>query len=86
MINASPENIPYSLLLLKNLWNDRLYINVKVFTHSTISKINDEAKAFTDLISASSDSQNNRLPILNISLIWKNGKFIFSIRKKKLTL
>lgn len=74
MINASPNNVPYSLIILKNLWSDRLIINVKTFTHSTVSNLTDEAKAFADAIATKLDLNSTSLPMLNVTLIWKTGK------------
>lgn len=79
MINASPENVPYSLKVLKNFWSDRLLINVKTFTHSTVPNLTDEAKAFSDAIATKLDLSNISLPVLNVTLIWKNGKLCFEL-------
>ncbi|XP_035785173.1 probable aminoacyl tRNA synthase complex-interacting multifunctional protein 2 isoform X2 [Anopheles albimanus] len=72
VINASPEHVPYSLLALKNLWKDRLNLQVECFTHSTVPKLSDEAVNFQTAISSTNDPIASKLPIIKVTLIWKN--------------
>lgn len=71
VVNASPENIPYGLLSLKKLWIDRLDLHVECFTHSTISKLCEEALNFQNVITAL-ESKAANLPRIKVTLIWKN--------------
>ncbi|XP_049541440.1 probable aminoacyl tRNA synthase complex-interacting multifunctional protein 2 isoform X1 [Anopheles darlingi] len=72
VINASPEHVPYSLLALKNLWKDRLNLQVECFTHSTVPKLSDEAVNFQKAISSTSEAIASQLPVIKVTLIWKN--------------
>ncbi|XP_058054198.1 probable aminoacyl tRNA synthase complex-interacting multifunctional protein 2 [Anopheles bellator] len=71
VVNASPEYIPHSLLALKNLWKDRLNLQVECFTHSTVPKLSDEAVSFQQAITNNSTTVAN-LPNIKVTLIWKN--------------
>ncbi|XP_040154316.1 probable aminoacyl tRNA synthase complex-interacting multifunctional protein 2 isoform X1 [Anopheles arabiensis] len=71
VVNASPEYVPYSLLALKNLWKDRLNLQVECFTHSTVPKLSEEALAFQNAVTASGTAAAN-LPRIKVTLIWKN--------------
>uniref|UniRef100_A0A182JV20 AIMP2 thioredoxin-like domain-containing protein n=1 Tax=Anopheles christyi TaxID=43041 RepID=A0A182JV20_9DIPT len=71
VVNASPEYVPYSLLALKNLWKDRLNLQVECFTHSTVPKLSDEALSFQNAITTNGTTAAN-LPQIKVTLIWKN--------------
>lgn len=76
VINATPSNVPYSLMVLKNLWSDRVLLYVKCYTHSSLQNLTDEAKAFVDAIETKleeDDIKSNPLPVFKVALIWKNG-------------
>lgn len=68
MVNASPKCIPYCLLALKNLWRDRLSLNIKFHTHSSVAQLGDDVKNFMNKV-ASIESRSG-LPKLEITLIW----------------
>jgi aminoacyl tRNA synthase complex-interacting multifunctional protein 2 len=72
VINASPDAIPYSLLTLKNLWKDRLNIEIQCYTHSTVASLSEEAKNFQNLVQ---NNQTTKLPKLKVVLIWKTGEY-----------
>lgn len=71
VVNASPENIPYGLLALKKLWIERLNLLVECFTHSTVSKLSEEAINFQNTIT-NLKPFNENLPCIKVTLIWKN--------------
>ncbi|XP_058119674.1 probable aminoacyl tRNA synthase complex-interacting multifunctional protein 2 [Anopheles ziemanni] len=71
VVNASPSYVPYSLLALKNLWKDRLNLQVECFTHSTVPKLTEEALNFQNAILSTSTTAN-KLPQIKVTLIWKN--------------
>ncbi|XP_055607927.1 probable aminoacyl tRNA synthase complex-interacting multifunctional protein 2 isoform X2 [Uranotaenia lowii] len=71
VVNASPQNIPYGLLVLKKLWIERLNLQVECFTHSTIPQLSPEALKFQQTIT-SLEPKNESLPKLKVTLIWKN--------------
>lgn len=69
VINVHPKNIPFSLLALQKVWQHRLRLVVKCYTHSSVAMLADQnqhfAKQLTKLMPTSA------LPVLNVSLIWK---------------
>lgn len=69
VVNAHPKNIPFSLLALQKIWQHRLNLVVKCYTHSSVATLPDQnqhfAKQLTKLTPPSA------LPVLNVSLIWK---------------
>ncbi|XP_055856567.1 probable aminoacyl tRNA synthase complex-interacting multifunctional protein 2 isoform X2 [Episyrphus balteatus] len=71
VINSQPTFIPYSLLALKNAWKGSFNIDVKVFAHSSISNVSDEAREFEKKLCASSPSDPSKRGI-KITLIWTN--------------
>ena len=81
VVNASPEYVPYSLLALKNLWKDRLNLQVECFTHSTVPKLSEEALAFQNAVTASGTAAAN-LPRIKVTLIWKNGMYFHRHRNE----
>ncbi|KAM7358242.1 aaRS-interacting multifunctional protein 2 isoform 2-T2 [Cochliomyia hominivorax] len=70
VINGHPNFIPYALLAIKNAWKDLFTLDIKTFTHSTMSDIGEEAKAFENALR--SVPVNPKLPKISITLIWKN--------------
>uniref|UniRef100_A0A1A9WHZ6 AIMP2 thioredoxin-like domain-containing protein n=1 Tax=Glossina brevipalpis TaxID=37001 RepID=A0A1A9WHZ6_9MUSC len=70
VINGHPKFIPYALLALKNAWKDLYTLDVKTFTHSTVSDIGIEAKDFEQALKLMTVNALN--PKININLIWKN--------------
>jgi len=69
VINANPKSVPFSLVILKKLWTDRLSINVQFYTHSTVASLPESASNFQNICTA---HQPTSATNLNISLIWKN--------------
>uniref|UniRef100_A0A1B0ANL2 Uncharacterized protein n=1 Tax=Glossina palpalis gambiensis TaxID=67801 RepID=A0A1B0ANL2_9MUSC len=70
VINGHPKFIPYALLALKNAWKDLYTLDVKTFTHATVSDIGTAAKDFEQALKTVPVNTNN--PKINITLIWKN--------------
>lgn len=72
VVNVHPTNIPYSLLAFRNLFKDRLFLDVDVFTHSSISdsEMNELTKEFTEKITRPLEYVT-KLPKLKITIIWK---------------
>ncbi|KAL7035468.1 hypothetical protein ACKWTF_008390 [Chironomus riparius] len=73
VVNVHPKNIPYSILAFRNLFKDRLFLDVEVFTHSSISNadFNDLTRDFTDKITKKLDYVE-KLPALKVTIIWKD--------------
>lgn len=69
VINAHPKNIPFSLVALQKVWQHRLNLNIKCYTHSTVAALPDQNQHFAKQLN--SIPVNPQLPTLNISLIWK---------------
>ncbi|XP_037032269.1 probable aminoacyl tRNA synthase complex-interacting multifunctional protein 2 isoform X2 [Bradysia coprophila] len=69
VINANPSNVPFSLVILKKLWTDRLSINIQFYTHSSVSSLSQSAVNFQHICTA---HQSTSATALNVSLIWKN--------------
>jgi hypothetical protein len=76
VINASPQYPPYSLAALQRLWGDGLKLGVHCHTHSSILQLPENLDSF--LSAVSSESVEDRLPLLNITLVWKDGKYYLS--------
>lgn len=74
VINANPENVPYSLVAIKKLWQNRLNISIRVCTHSSIVVLSAAALAFNEVLQrlATNVDEVSSLPNLNVLLIWKN--------------
>lgn len=70
VINASPKYPPYSLAALQRLWGDGLRLGIHCHTHSSILQLPKNLDSFLSVIS--SDSTQERSPLLNITLIWKD--------------
>lgn len=75
VVNANPQNIPYILLALKNLWRDRLTLEVESFLHSSMVDYPETAKSFSAQC-ASSGNVAKALPVLKLKIIWKNGELV----------
>lgn len=69
MINANPSNVPFSLVILKKLWTDRLSINIQFYTHSSVSSLSQSAVNFQNICTA---HQSTSATTLNVSIIWKS--------------
>jgi aminoacyl tRNA synthase complex-interacting multifunctional protein 2 len=69
VVNANPRHIPYSILALKNLWKDRLNINVEFFTHSSVPELTNDVQNFINRIK--SMTSRSELPSFKITIIWK---------------
>lgn len=72
VINANPKNIPYSLIALQNIWQNRLNLTINCYTHSTIGSLPEPNQFFANQLKKNSTIAS--LPTLNISLIWKETK------------
>lgn len=68
-MNSNPKSIPYCLLALKKLWSDRLRINIKCHTHSSVKELGDDVKNFMNKVTSLPEGRSD-LPSLNITLIW----------------
>lgn len=66
VINASPTHPPLSLLGLKTL----MKINVVYFIHSSVPSLDATLREFSEKLKSS----NTPNPLINVSLIWKNGE------------
>lgn len=69
VINANPNNAPFSLFILRKLWTDRLSINLQFYTHSTVSSLSQSATHFQTICTAHQPTSGNTL---TINFIWKN--------------
>jgi len=69
VINANPNNVPFSLAILKKLWANRLSLTFQFYTHSTVSSLPQPAKDFQQIFVTHQPTSTTNL---NISLIWKN--------------
>jgi len=69
VINANPNNVPFSLVVLKKLWTNRISLNFQFYTHSTVSNLPQPAVNFQNTCAAHQPTSTTNL---NISLIWKN--------------
>ncbi|XP_069695056.1 probable aminoacyl tRNA synthase complex-interacting multifunctional protein 2 isoform X1 [Periplaneta americana] len=70
VINASPEYPPYSLAALRRLWGDGLKLGVHCHVHSSITNLPKSLDCFLSLVS--SNFEQGRSPLLNVTLVWKN--------------
>lgn len=69
VINMHPKNIPFSLLALQKIWQHRLNLIVKCYTHSTVAALPDQNQHFAKQLTKLTPKPE--LPVLNVSLIWK---------------
>lgn len=70
VINASPRYPPYSIAALRRLWSDGLKLGVHCHIHSSILELPKNLDKFLCLVS---NSDQERSPLLNITLVWKDG-------------
>lgn len=68
VVNSNPKFIPYCLLALKKLWHDRLSLNIKFHTHSSVPQLGDDVKNFMNKVTALQSRTD--LPKLEITVIW----------------
>lgn len=73
VINASPKYPPYSIAALQRLWSDGLKLGVHCHIHSSILELPKNLDTFLCLVS---NSDQERSPLLNITLVWKDGNYI----------
>lgn len=73
VVHANPQNIPYSLLAIRNIWQNRLYLEIECHSHSTVAKLPKQAIAFQDVVHAG-NTNNSNLPKLKVTLIWNDSK------------
>lgn len=69
VINVHPKNIPFSLLALQKIWQHRLGLVVKCYTHSSVATLPDQNQHFARQLTKLTPKPE--LPVLNVSLIWK---------------
>lgn len=69
VVNVYPKNIPYSLLALQKIWQHRLTLVVKCYTHSSVAALPDQNQHFAKQLTKLTPKA--ALPVLNVSLIWK---------------
>lgn len=69
IVNVHPKNIPFSLLALQKIWQNRLNLIVKCYTHSSVTALPDQNQYFAKQLTKL--TPNCDLPALNVSLIWK---------------
>lgn len=69
VINASPRYPPYSVAALRRLWSDGLKLGVHCHVHSSILELPKNLDKFLSLVS---NSDQERSPLLNITLVWKD--------------
>lgn len=72
VINANPSQVPWSVLAIKNLWKGRLNLHVDIYTHSSV-KQSDVSKAAKDFAEKVGKNDQNNLPSLKVTIIWKGG-------------
>lgn len=72
MINASPSNPPYSLLLIKELYKNSIQVSISCHVHSTVKSLPEISERFNDAESGQNDA-------LKLLLIWKEGKNLKSM-------
>ncbi|XP_028131210.1 probable aminoacyl tRNA synthase complex-interacting multifunctional protein 2 isoform X1 [Diabrotica virgifera virgifera] len=70
VVNASPTNPPYSLLIIQKLLHDIVELKVTSHIHSSVPTLNENAKQLGD--SLASYVPKRGVPSVNIKLIWKN--------------
>lgn len=67
VLHASPENPPYSLLAVNQLWPDVLRVRVTCHAHSSVSSLPASLDVFAPLAATPQ-------PTLSIRLIWKTSE------------
>lgn len=76
VINASPDFPPYSLKLIQQLWKNNLKMNVQTHLHSSVAKVPEGIASFASQLEKF--ETQGKLPVLNVRLIWKDGKETFA--------
>lgn len=71
VVNVHPKNIPFSLLALQKIWQHRLALVVKCYTHSSVAALPDQNQHFAKQLTKLAAASTPALPVLNVSLIWK---------------
>lgn len=67
VVNANPENPPYSLLLINKLWPESLNLNVNCYTHSSVKERPTNLGYFENIQAENPDAVE-----LKVTLVWKN--------------
>lgn len=80
VVNANPQNIPYVLLALKNLWRDLLTLDVESYLHSSMVEYPEAAKSFSSEL-ASVNNVVKSVPVLKLKIIWKNGWLVKNVSR-----
>lgn len=70
VLNVNPKNIPYSLIALQTIWQNRLNLQVNCHTHSSIPNLPEPNQYFSRQLNKRTSNPN--LPTLNVTLIWKD--------------
>lgn len=70
VLNANPKKIPYSLIALQAIWQNRLNLQVRCHTHSSIANLPEPNQFFSQQLGR--QTPNPTLPTLNVTLIWKD--------------
>ncbi|KAI4461155.1 aminoacyl trna synthase complex-interacting multifunctional protein [Holotrichia oblita] len=71
VINVSPLHPPYFLEVLQKIWNERIYLNIESYLHSSVSELPNEAKVLIDKLQLSLHKYGD-LPQLTVRIIWKD--------------
>lgn len=69
VVNVHPKNIPFSLLALQTIWQRRLNLIVKCYTHSSVAALPDQNQYFAKQLTKL--TPNPGLPLITLSLVWK---------------
>lgn len=72
VINASPNFPPYSLKLIQQLWKNSLKMKVQTHLHSSVAQVPEGVASFASQLEKF--ETQGKLPVLNVRLIWKDGK------------
>lgn len=67
VVNSNPKYIPYCLLALKKIWENRLSININFHKHSSVTKLDNNVLTFMNKVT---EIKNVGLPKIGITLIW----------------
>ncbi|CAG9760861.1 unnamed protein product [Ceutorhynchus assimilis] len=70
VVNSNPSNPPYSLELLQRLLQKQIGLTVTSYLHSSVSSLPEESSKLKD--SLVNFKPLTGVPVINISLIWKN--------------
>lgn len=69
VINCNPEHLPLSFPLLQKLWNDNLHLVFSFHTHSSVTKVPQEAVTFQKQVEQESENKENDVVF---KIIWKS--------------